>query len=40
MIHPHYELPDFEWFVIEPVLPTKSQDVAHVDDRWELNGIR
>ena len=34
-----YELSDFEWNVIEPILPNKSRGVASVDDRRVLNGI-
>ena len=34
-----YDLSDFEWSVIEPVLPQKSRGVPRVDDRRVLNGI-
>ena len=34
-----YDLTDFEWAVIEPLLPHKSRGVARVDDRRVLNGI-
>lgn len=34
-----YDLSDFEWGVIEPVLPRKSRGVPRVDDRRVLNGI-
>lgn len=34
-----FDLSDFEWSVIEPLLPTKVRGVALVDDRRELNGI-
>ena len=34
-----YDLTDFEWSVIEPVLPQKSRGVPRVDDRRVLNGI-
>ena len=34
-----YDLTDFEWSVIEPLLPNKSRGVPRVDDRRVLNGI-
>lgn len=34
-----FDLTDFEWSVIEPLLPTKVRSVARVDDRRVLNGI-
>ena len=34
-----YDLTDFEWSVIEPLLPNKPRGVARVDDRRVLNGI-
>jgi len=34
-----YDLSDFEWSVIEPVLPRKWRGVPRVDDRRVLNGI-
>ena len=34
-----YDLSDFEWSVIEPVLPNKPRGVPRVDDRRVLNGI-
>ena len=34
-----YELSDFEWSIIAPLLPNKSRGVARVDDRRVLNGI-
>jgi len=34
-----YDLTDFEWSAIEPVLPQKSRGVPRVDDRKVLNGI-
>ena len=34
-----YDLSDFEWSAIEPVLPRKSRGVPRVDDRRVLNGI-
>ncbi len=34
-----YELTDFEWSLIKPLLPNKSRGVPRVDDRRVLNGI-
>jgi len=34
-----YELSDFEWSVITPLLPNKPRGVARADDRRVLNGI-
>lgn len=34
-----YDLTDFEWRVIEPLLPNKRRGVPRVDDRRVLNGI-
>jgi transposase len=34
-----YDLTDFEWRVIEPLLPNKPRGVPRVDDRCVLNGI-
>ncbi len=34
-----YDLADFEWLAIEPVLSRKSRGVSRVDDRRVLNGI-
>jgi len=34
-----YDLTDFEWRVIAPVLPNKPRGVPRVDDRRVLNGI-
>jgi transposase len=34
-----YELTEFEWAVIQPLLPNKSRGVPRVDDRRVLNGI-
>jgi hypothetical protein len=35
----HFDLTDFEWSVIHPLLPTKARGVPRVDDRRVLNGI-
>jgi transposase len=34
-----YELTDFEWSVIRPMLPNKPRGVPRVNDRRVLNGI-
>ena len=34
-----YDLTDFEWSVIEPLLPNKPRGVPRVDDRRVINGI-
>jgi transposase len=34
-----YDLTDFEWRVIEPLLPNKPRGVPRVDDGRVLNGI-
>ena len=34
-----YELSDFEWSIIEPLLPNKPRGVKRSDDRKVLNGI-
>ena len=34
-----YELADYEWFAIKPILPNKSRGVPRVNDRRVLNGI-
>lgn len=34
-----YELTDFEWSVIQPLLPNKPRGKPRVDDRRVLNGI-
>jgi transposase len=34
-----YELSDFEWAIILPLLPNKPRGVARVEDRKVLNGI-
>ena len=33
-----YEISDFEWAIILPLLPNKPHGVARVDDRKVLNG--
>ena len=39
MAQRRYELTDFEWSIIEPLLPNKPRGVPRVDDRRVLNGI-
>lgn len=34
-----YEITDFEWSIMEPLLPNKPRGVARADDRRVLNGI-
>ena len=34
-----YELTEFEWRVVRPLLPNKPRGVPRVDDRRVLNGI-
>ncbi len=34
-----HDLSDFEWSIIEPLLPDKSRGVPRVDDRRVLKGI-
>ena len=34
-----FDLSDFEWSVIQPLLPNKPRGVPRVDDRRVLNGI-
>jgi len=34
-----FDLTDFEWSVIQPLLPQKSRGVPRVDDRRVSNGI-
>jgi transposase len=34
-----YELSDYEWCVINPMLPNKPRGIPRVDDRRVLNGI-
>jgi hypothetical protein len=35
-----YDVADFEWSVIQPLLPNKPRGVPRADDRRVLNGIR
>ena len=39
MAHGRYDLTEFEWNVIKPLLPNKARGVPSVDDRRVLNGI-
>jgi transposase len=34
-----YDLTDFDWYVIEPLLPNRPRGVPRVDNRRVLNGI-
>lgn len=34
-----YELSDYEWTAIKPMLPNKPRGVRRVNDRRVLNGI-
>jgi len=34
-----YELSDYEWSVIRPMLPNRPRGIPRVDDRRILNGI-
>src|SRR4029077_16951432 len=34
-----YELSDYEWTAIKPMLPNKSRGVRRVNDRRVLNGV-
>ena len=34
-----YELGDYEWTAIKPMLPNKPRGVGRVNDRRVLNGI-
>ena len=34
-----YDLTDFEWSIIQPLLPNKPRGVPRVEDRRVLNGI-
>jgi transposase len=35
----HYELTEYEWTAIKPMLPSKPRGVPRVNDRRVLNGI-
>ncbi len=35
----HYEVTEFEWSIIVPLLPNKPRGVPRLDDRRMLNGI-
>jgi transposase len=39
MVARRYEITEFEWSVIAPLLPNKPRGVPRVDDRRVLNGI-
>ena len=39
MAHGRYDLTEFEWKIIQPLLPNKPRGVPRVDDRRILNGI-
>ena len=39
MARRRYGLTDFEWSIIEPLLPNKPRGVPRMDDRKVLNGI-
>ncbi len=39
MSHGRYDLTEFEWKVIQPLLPNKPRGVPRVDGRLVLNGI-
>jgi len=39
MSNGRYDLTEFEWKTIKPLLPNKPRGVAKVDDRRVLNGI-
>lgn len=39
MAQGRYDLTEFEWRVIQPLLPNKPRGVPRVDDRRVLNGI-
>jgi transposase len=39
MANRRYEVTDFEWSVIQPLLPNKPRGVPRADDRKVINGI-
>ena len=39
MVERRYEITDFEWSIILPLLPNKPRGVPRADDRKVLNGI-
>lgn len=39
MAQRRHELTDFDWSIIEPLLPNKPRGVPRVEDRKVLNGI-
>lgn len=39
MTRRRFDLTDFEWSVIQPLLPNKPRGVPRVDDRRVINGI-
>lgn len=39
MAHGQYDLTEFEWKTIQPLLPNKPRGVPRVDDWRILNGI-
>lgn len=39
MARRRFDLSDFEWTVIQPLLPNKPRGVPRVDDRRVINGI-
>ncbi len=39
MSRQQFDLTDFEWNIIQPLLPNKPRGVPRVDDRRVINGI-
>ena len=39
MTHGRYDLTEFEWKTIQPLLPNKPRGVPRVDDRRVISGI-